>query len=135
MSFSSLLKTFSHKCMRNGNKSLSDRLVKKVLLNIRLEGLSPSKVLTLAVLNTSPVVSVKNVRSRGKTFKVPFPLSPKQQISKSFDILLKNTDLSSNALTKVLLDASNNRGKSVKDRRTIHQIARDNRTFSNYRWF
>jgi small subunit ribosomal protein S7 len=121
--------------MRNGNKSLSDRLVKNVLLNIRLQGLSPSKILTLAVLNTSPVVSVKNVRSRGKTFKVPFPLSPKQQLSKSFDILLKNTDLSSEALTKALLDASNNRGKSVKDRRTIHQIARDNRTFSNYRWF
>lgn len=121
--------------MRNGNKSLSDRLVKKVLFNIRLQGLSPSKVLTLAVLNTSPVVSVKNVRSRGKTFKVPFPLSPKQQLSKSFDILLKNTDLSSESLTRILLEASNNRGKGVKDKRMIHQLARDNRTFSNYRWF
>ena len=74
--------------MKNGKKSLSDKFVKQVLLELKLSKESPKEVLTLAVLNAGPLVCVKNVKSRGKTFQVPFPLTTKQQVSKGFDQIL-----------------------------------------------
>ena len=132
---SKLSRLFSNRLMKNGKKSLSDKFVKQVLLELKLSKESPKEVLTLAVLNAGPLVCVKNVKSRGKTFQVPFPLTPKQQVSKGFDQILANTSFNSEGIAAELLNASSNRGKSIKSRRLIHQTARNNRSFVGYRWF
>lgn len=132
---SKLSRLFSNRLMKNGKKSLSDKFIKQVLLELKLSKESPKEVLTLAVLNAGPLVCVKNVKSRGKTFQVPFPLTPKQQISKGFDQILANTSPNTSNIAAELLNASTNRGKSIKSRRLVHQTARNNRAFAGYRWF
>ena len=92
---SKLSRLFSNRLMKNGKKSLSDKFVKQILLELKLSKESPKRVLALAVLNAGPLVCVKNVKSRGKTFQVPFPLTPKQQVSKGFDQILANTSFNS----------------------------------------
>jgi small subunit ribosomal protein S7 len=132
---SKLSRLFSNRLMKNGKKSLSDKFVKQVLLELKLSKESPREVLALAVLNAGPLVCVKNVKSRGKTFQVPFPLTPKQQVSKGFDQILANTSPNTSNIAAELLNASTNKGKSIKSRRLVHQTARNNRAFVGYRWF
>ena len=88
--FSLILKKFILQLMKDGKKFKAEKILKNVLVKISLKGYSPVKVLTLAVNNVKPLVEVRNVRLKGKSFQVPFPIQLSRQISASFKILLKS---------------------------------------------
>jgi len=133
-----ILKKFISHIMRDGKKSKVEKIFKKVLLYISLRRYNPIIVLVLAIINIMPLVEVRKVRRRGKSFQVPFPLKNSRQISKSVQILLnvaKNKKLFEKFLSEELIRSAFGLSKSIKTTIRLHSFAFRNRSSKNYRWF
>jgi small subunit ribosomal protein S7 len=124
--------------MKNGKKSKAEKIFKKVFIKLFIKGFSPVDVLFLAVLNTKPILEVRNVRLRGKSFQVPFPLHSSRQISLALKTILqfsKTKQKIEDSLVEEIISSSLGRSQSVKHVTSVHKLASQNRVFSHYRWF
>ena len=136
--YSFILQKFTTQLMKDGKKSKAEKILKNVLVKISLKGYSPVQVITLAINNVKPLVEVRNVRLRGKSFQVPFPIRISRQIVSAFKIIIKcvkNKNNFENSLVEELIDSSLYKSSSVKATINMHKLAAQNRLFSNYRWF
>jgi len=89
--FSFVLKKFISQLMKNGKKAQAEKILKNIFIKISLKGYSPVEVVTLAINNVKPYVEVRNVRLKGKSFFVPFPLQLSRQISVSLKTILHSS--------------------------------------------
>jgi small subunit ribosomal protein S7 len=136
--FSFVLKKFISQLMKNGKKAQEEKILKNIFIKISLKGYSPVEVVTLAINNVKPYVEVRNVRLKGKSFFVPFPLQLSRQISVSLKTILHSSQGKKkieNLLVTELINSSFNQGQSVKVTLALHKLAIQNRLFINYRWF
>jgi len=81
---------------------------------------------------------VRNVRLRGKSFQVPFPLHTARQITIAIKTILSSASTKNNfedSLADELINSSLNKSQSVKVTLNLHKLAAKNRLFSSYRWF
>jgi small subunit ribosomal protein S7 len=124
--------------MKNGKKPKAEKMLKKVFTILFLKGLNPIDTLLLAVLNVKPILEVRNVRLRGKSFQVPFPLQFSRQISLSLKTILqfsKTKQKFENSIIEEIISSSLGSSRSVKYILSTHKLASQNRIFSHYRWF
>jgi len=124
--------------MHSGKKVKSEQILKKILVNIALQGYAPSSILVLAINNVKPLVTVRTVRRKRKIFKVPFPLKQSRQITKSIQTLVKVSQTKrffSRGLGDEVLASALGKSRSIKVTLRMHKFAFQNRAFSNYRWF
>lgn len=138
VAFSFFLKKFVSLLMKDGKKFKAETILKKILLLIALRGFSPVSVLVLATNNVKPLLEVRNVRIKGKSYQVPFPLLPSRQITSSFRILLNSFNGKKRIeefLVDELISSSTGKSQSVRTVANLHKLASQNRSFSHYRWF
>lgn len=131
-----IFKKFTSQLMKNGKKFKSEKLLKNILIGISLKGYSPYSTLVLAVNNIKPLVDVRVVRRRGKSFRVPFPLKNSRQITKSIQTLLKvskNKIFFKTLMIDELINSAIGKSRSLKMTLRLHKFAFQNRSFSNYR--
>lgn len=126
--------------MKKGKKALAEKILKNIFIKISLKGYSPVEVVTLAINNVKPFVEVRNIRLKGKSFFVPFPLQLSRQVSLSLKTILRVSHSQGkkkieNLLVTELINSSFNQGQSVKVTLALHKLAIQNRLFINYRWF
>ena len=126
--------------MLSGKKSVAERIVYSAL-NIASKELnkSPLEVFSDALQNVKPVVEVRSRRVGGATYQIPieirFDRAQALAIRWIIDKSRKRTERTMKArLAHELLDASQNRGSSVKKREDTHRMAEANKAFSHYRW-
>ena len=92
-----------------------------------------------AMENIKPSVEVRSRRIGGATYQVPTEVRPERAQALAIRWLIINARKRSEKtmqerLSAELLDASNNRGASVKKRDDTHKMAEANKAFSHYRW-
>ena len=92
-----------------------------------------------ALENVSPAVEVRSRRVGGATYQVPVEVRPDRRRALAIRWLVnaarkRGENTMTEKLAAELLDASNNRGTSVKKREDTHKMAEANRAFSHYRW-
>ena len=87
--FSLIFKKFISLLMKDGKKVKAEKIFKNILIKISLKGYSPTRTLILALNNVKPFVEVRNVKIKGKSFTVPFPLKTSRQINASFKFFLE----------------------------------------------
>jgi len=136
--FSLLVSKFIALLMKDGKKIKAEKILKNVLIKISLKGYSPTRTLILALNNVKPLVEIRNVRLKGKSFTVPFPLKFSRQINASFKLFLqtvKGNKKIENILVEELINSSFGRSQAVKKTLILHKLASQNRLFTNYRWF
>lgn len=138
--FSFILQKFLSQFMKKGKKALAEKILKNIFIKISLKGYSPVEVVTLAINNVKPFVEVRNIRLKGKSFFVPFPLQLSRQVSLSLKTILRVSHSQGkkkieNLLVTELINSSFNQGQSVKVTLALHKLAIQNRLFINYRWF
>ena len=124
--------------MKDGKKVKAEKIFKNILIKISLKGYSPTRTLILALNNVKPFVEVRNVKIKGKSFTVPFPLKTSRQINASFKFFLetvKGKKKIENLLVDEFINSSFGRSQSVKKTLNLHKLASQNRLFTNYRWF
>ncbi len=99
----------------------------------------PLKVFKKAIENVKPMLEVKSRRVGGATYQVPVEVRPERKLSLALRWLVnysraRGEKSMTEKLAAELIDASNNKGGSVKKREDVHKMAEANKAFAHYRW-
>ena len=92
-----------------------------------------------AIDNIKPTLEVKSRRVGGSNYQVPVEVRPERRTSLSLRWLVtfardRPEKTMVEKLASEILDASQNRGGSVKKREDTHRMAEANKAFAHYRW-
>ena len=131
---------FMNVIMQAGKKSVAERIVYGALDHIQKGGQAdPLEVFNTALSNVRPLVEVKSRRVGGANYQVPVEVRSERALALAIRWLINSSRTrSENSMTErlsgELIDASSNRGASVKKREDTHKMAEANKAFSHYRW-
>ena len=138
---SALLTKFISTVMRDGKRSLAERILYDSLTIIKERtGDDPMKVFKKAIDNVKPSLEVKSRRVGGSNYQVPIEVNPNRRLSLSIRWLVGfarsrgDGKTMEEKLANELLDAANLRGGAVKKREDTHRMAEANKAFAHYRW-
>ena len=92
-----------------------------------------------AIENVKPSVEVRSRRVGGATYQVPVEIRSERSLALSIRWLIKSARSRSEQtmikrLASEFLDASNNRGSSIKRRDDTYKMAEANKAFAHFRW-
>jgi small subunit ribosomal protein S7 len=131
---------FTNKLMRNGKKSVAERIIYGALDTVeRQTGRRGIDVFEQALRNTTPVIEVKPRRVGGATYQVPVDIRSERRQALATRWLINAARSRSGRsmeqkLAAELLDAANNAGNAVRRKEDTHRMAEANRAFVHYRW-
>ena len=137
---SQLVTRFINVIMKDGKKSIAERIVYDALESIaeKTED-DPMKVFKRAIENVKPAVEVKSRRVGGSNYQVPVEVRPARSTALALRWLIgyaRNRPEPSmrERLANELLDASAARGGAFKKKDDTHRMAEANKAFAHYRW-
>ena len=131
---------FVNALMLGGKKSTAENIVYGAFdLILGRTGDDPVEVFKKAVENVRPVVEVKSRRVGGSTYQVPVEVRSERRNALAIRWLVnyargRGEKTMQERLAGEFLDASGNRGVSVKKREDTHRMAEANKAFAHYRW-
>ena len=134
------LAKFINFVMYDGKKSTSEKLIYKALEKIKNKTKSdPIKIFNEAISNIRPNLEVRSRRVGGATYQVPQEVKSKRSQTLALRWLLEATRKRKNRsmsdkLFNELMDASQNKGTSIKKREDTHKMAESNKAFAHFRW-
>ncbi|MDN5872349.1 MAG: 30S ribosomal protein S7 [Nitrococcus sp.] len=137
---SELLTKFVNMMMRDGKRSVAEKIVYGALDRIKERGVDePITVLEAALENVRPVVEVKSRRVGGATYQVPVEVRPQRRMTLAMrwviDAARKRGETTmQHRLATELQEAAENRGTAAKKREDTHRMAEANKAFSHFRW-
>ena len=135
-----ILAKFINFVMYDGKKSTSEKLIYKALEKIKNKTKNdPIKIFDEAIANIRPNLEVRSRRIGGATYQVPQEVKSKRSQTLALRWLLEATRKRKNRsmsdkLFNELMDASQNKGTSIKKREDTHKMAESNKAFAHYRW-
>jgi small subunit ribosomal protein S7 len=135
-----IVSKFMNSIMKQGKKSVAERIVYGALDNVQAKAKSnPLQLFHQALENVMPAVEVRSRRVGGATYQVPVEVRNERRQALAIRWLIaaargRNENTMEERLSGELLDAANNRGTAVKKREDTHKMAEANRAFSHYRW-
>lgn len=139
--YKSLLVSHLINClMKRGKKSVAETVVYSAFDIIKeKEGKDPLLICKTAIDNVRPRIAVKPRRVGGATYQVPTEVPEGRGVFLAIKWILANVRIRKGKpmkekLALELIDASNNRGASVKKKQDTHKMAEANKAFSHYRW-
>lgn len=134
------LTRFMNALMLQGKKSVAENIVYGALERIAGKGeKEPCAIFHEALDNVRPALEVRSKRVGGATYPVPMEVRFNRAQTLAIRWLIQGARKRSEKtmeerLAGEFLDASQNRGASVKKREDTHKMAEANRAFSHYRW-
>lgn len=137
-----LLTRFINRSMRDGKKSVAQRMIYQALDVIKTKNLDPVNVFTMAIQNVGPKFEVRPRRVGGASYQVPVEVRGDRRTSLAIRWIIaaannranKQYHTFSEKLAAELLDAYNNTGEAIKKRDIMHRNAEANRAFAHFRW-
>jgi small subunit ribosomal protein S7 len=134
-----LVSLLSLRVLKNGKKTVADRIVYKALEFIS-EKTNAEGLITLekAIQNVSPVVELKPKRIGGATYQVPIEVKRLRATNLALKWLIRYSRERSGKnmsfkLARELMDASKGLGSSIRRREEVHRMAEANKAFSFFK--
>ena len=137
---SQLVTKFVNVVMRDGKKSVAERILYDALEVIRERTQDdPMKVFKKAVENVKPSVEVKSRRVGGSNYQVPVEVRPSRKLALSMRWIIQSAQKRGEKTMKLKLagelsDAAENRGGAMKKKEDTHRMADANKAYAHYRW-
>ena len=137
---SMVISKFINSIMYDGKRSTAEKIVYGAFEVIHKKiGTEPIKVFHEALENVQPQLEVRSRRVGGATYQVPVEVRSDRALALAIRWLINSSrNRSENSMTErlsgELMDASSNRGASVKKKEDTHKMAEANKAFSHYRW-
>jgi small subunit ribosomal protein S7 len=130
---------FINRLMVDGKKSVAERLFYGALDIIQSHKKDPIEIFRTAMSSVKPDIEVRSRRVGGATYQVPMEVRPDRSQALAIRWIIaacqKRNELTMmQSLAAEFMDASQNRGASVKKREDTHKMAEANQAFSHYRW-
>ena len=135
-----IISKFMNNLMHAGKKSVAETIVYGALAQVEKKAKGdPVKAFHDALDNVKPHLEVRSRRVGGATYQVPVEVRPDRAQALAIRWIIqtargRSEQTMTDRLAAELLDASNNRGASVKKREDTHRMAEANKAFSHYRW-
>ena len=137
---SAIIPKLINSIMLDGKKSVAEKIVYEAIDKIKSKSKEePITIFNNAINNIKPTVEVRSRRVGGATYQVPVEVRSDRRKALAIRWIIsaarsRGEDTMGEKLSSELIDASNNRGASVKKREDTHKMAEANRAFSHYRW-
>ena len=137
---SELVTQIINKVLRDGKKSVAERVVYDALERIRdRTGRDPVQVTEEAIRNVTPLIEVKSRRVGGATYQVPVEVRNDRRTALAMRWLVsfsrrRGEKSMVERLAAELVEAAQGRGAAVKKREDTHKMADANKAFAHYRW-
>jgi small subunit ribosomal protein S7 len=137
---STLITKFINCMMEEGKKSVAEHIFYGALDVIKDRAKEdPVKVFKKALDQVKPILEVKSRRVGGATYQVPIEVPQDRRTSLAIRWIISNSrgrgeKTMREKLASEILDASNNRGGSIKKKEDTHRMAEANKAFAHYRW-
>jgi small subunit ribosomal protein S7 len=134
-----IVKKFTNLIMRDGKKSIASKVLKLSLTKACKQlGFTEDQLLSKCLNNVKPSVDARSKRIRSTSYIIPYAITREQSINLALKIIIKVTrDRKEKSfvdrLVNEFVDASNNRGASVKKKNEIHKLAEANKSFAFFR--
>ncbi len=131
---------FINQVMQERNKTIPQKIVYGSFDIIREKTKQdPLEVFKLAIQNVSPVLEVKPKRVGGATYQVPMEVKGGRRLSLAMKWIITNSRsrkgrAMKDKLAEELIEASENKGASVKKKENVHKMAEANRAFAHFAW-
>jgi small subunit ribosomal protein S7 len=128
--------------MRDGKKTVAQKIVYTVLEKIKKENKDPIKILNQAILNVAPNFEVHPRRLGGASYLVPVEVRPERKVFLALNWIIEKALQKSNKefktfenkLHRELIDAANNQGEAVNKRNETEKLAEANKAFAHLKW-
>ena len=138
---STLLAKFMNQLMKDGKKSVAEKIVYGALDTIteKTKGKKALEVFENALDEIKPMVEVKSRRVGGATYQVPIEVRSDRAVTLSMRWLIdaaraRREKSMAARLSGEILDAIEGRGSAMKKREDTHRMAEANKAFAHYRW-
>ena len=135
-----LVQVMINRIMKNGKKSLAERVMYKAMDEIQSQlKEEPQVVVEGAVRNVMPLLEVRPRRVGGATYQIPLDVRPARQMSLAMRWIVnaaraRKGKPMSERLAAELLDAYREQGAAIRRRNDTHRMAEANKAFVHYRW-
>lgn len=137
-----LVERIINRLMRNGKKTVAQKLVYSALKTLADKEQNPVESLEKALQNIAPKVEVKARRVGGANYQVPQEVRAERKNSLAIRWLVEAAQKRSNKefrtfeakLVAELQDAMQGQGEAVKKKEVMHRQAEANKAFSHFRW-
>lgn len=129
---------FINYVMRDGKKSIAQRVVYNALLKVRgLTKEDPLKVFEKAVENASPQLEVISKRIGGANYQIPHEVPPERRFVLAIRWIIaaarsKKGKPMEEKIAEELIAASKNEGAAIKKKQDTHRMAEANRAFAHF---
>jgi small subunit ribosomal protein S7 len=138
---STLVSSFINNVMKDGKKSLAEKVVYKALDALgKSTKKKPLEALENALENVKPKLEVRARRVGGVNYQVPTPVPDHRQQALSVKWIVegararRSKEEFSKALADELLDAYKKTGFAFKKREDTHKMAEANKAFAHFQW-
>jgi small subunit ribosomal protein S7 len=134
-----ITKKFTNMIMRNGKKSIANKVLRLSIERASKElGLSEDRLLTDCVNNVKPSIDARSKKVGRASYVIPYAITEDQSINLALKILIKvarerKEKSFVDRLVNEFVDACNNRGGSIKKKNEIHKLAEANKSFAFFR--
>jgi small subunit ribosomal protein S7 len=126
--------------MKDGKKSTAQKIVYGAFDIIKEQTKKePLEIFRIAIENASPLLEVKPKRIGGATYQVPMEVKGNRKLSLAMKWMITSAkDKKGKAmkfkLADELIEASENKGNSVRKKENVHKMAEANRAFAHFAW-
>jgi small subunit ribosomal protein S7 len=139
---SQLLTKFMNCLMREGKKSVAEKILYQTLKDLSEKGgKEPMEAFEKAVENAKPRLEVRSRRVGGATYQIPMEIRPVRRTTLAIRWIIQNARNRNERgmvakLTAELLDTLNNNPQcgTIKKKQDTHRMAEANKAFAHYRW-
>lgn len=140
---SKIVTKFINRIMRDGKKTVAQRLVYQAFDAIEKTGKKPMVVLDAALVAVSPKMEVRPRRVGGASYQVPTEVRGERRESLAIRWLIAGARAKSNSafkegfgakLAAELMDAAEGKGYAAKKKDDMLRMAEANKAFSHFRW-
>ena len=137
---STIIPKLINNIMYDGKRGVAAKIVYDAIEKIKSKSKEePINIFNEAINNIKPTVEVRSRRVGGATYQVPVEVRSDRALALAIRWLINSSrNRSENSMTErlsgELIDASSNRGASVKKKEDTHKMAEANKAFSHYRW-
>jgi small subunit ribosomal protein S7 len=137
---SRLVQQVINKVMRDGKKSVAERIVYDALaLLSERTGKNPVEQLEAGIKALTPVLEVRSRRVGGATYQVPVEVPARRARTLAVRWLVqyarqRREKSMAQRLAYELLDAQQQQGGAYKRKDDIYRMAQANKAFAHYRW-
>ena len=129
---------FINYVMREGKKSVAERVVREALAEIRTKTKEdPMVVFERAIANASPLLEVASKRVGGANYQVPREVRPERKFILALRWIIgaaraKKGKPMAVKLAEELIAAAKNEGAAIKKKQDTHRMAEANRAFAHF---